>query len=112
MKEPLPTTPSTLSWNETKNWSEGIINTPDVASVYMMNLTLKHQIKLGGIPYLYEMAKKKTSLLYDLIDNSKGFYHNFIDPQYRSNINVFFRIGKTPEMEKKFIAQAKEKFNI
>lgn len=101
-----------MSWQETKNWAEGIINTPDVAAVYMMNLTLKHQIKLGGIPYLYEMAKKKTSLLYDLIDNSNGFYHNFINPKYRSNINVFFRIGKTPEMEKKFIAQAKERHNI
>jgi phosphoserine aminotransferase len=58
------------------------------------------------------MAKKKSQLLYDLIDHSDGFYHNFIDEKFRSNINVFFRIGKTPEIEKKFIAEAKEKYNI
>jgi len=31
-------------------------------------------------------------MLYDMIDNSKGYYENIIDKKYRSRMNIVFRL--------------------
>lgn len=38
-------------------------------------------------------AGRKSKLLYDFIDSSKGFYTSTVKPAYRSRMNVPFRIG-------------------
>jgi phosphoserine aminotransferase len=111
-KEGLPYCPTSLNWKTAEHSKENIINTPDVAATYMMNLNLKHSLKLGGIPYYEEQAKLKSQVIYNIIDNSDGFYSNHVDPKYRSRINVVFRIGGgDKEIEKNFLAGAK-KYNI
>lgn len=109
----LPYCPTSINWHTAHNTAENIVNTPDVAATYMMNLQLKHSLKLGGLPYFKEQSDIKSGMIYDLIDNSDGFYTNHVHPDYRSRINVVLRIGGgDAEIEKKFISEAKAKHNI
>lgn len=55
------------------------------------------------------MAKRatlKSSIIYDTIDSSGGFYKNPVDPAYRSKMNIVFRLP-TEELEQKFLAETK-----
>lgn len=54
----------------------------------------------------------KSQLVYDAVDNSRGFYTNEIHPECRSRINVTFRIKGGVDMEKKFLKQAEEQMNM
>lgn len=81
-------------------------NTPPVFAIYMVNKTL-HWIKAqGGVDVIATRNAKKAKLIYDVIDQSEGFYIGHAEPAYRSNMNITFNL-QTPEMEKDFIAQGK-----
>lgn len=57
----------------------------------------------GGVEAFEERSKKRSQMLYDIVDNSNGFYNNHVDPTYRSRMNIPFRIGKqNAELEKLF----------
>ena len=81
-KDPLDICPTVMSWKAKYNSSNQIFNTPDVASIYMMNLELEFQLSHGGIDYFEQESKRKSQFLYDLIDNSNGFYSNHIKGSY------------------------------
>eukprot|EP00812_Abedinium_dasypus_P013163 NODE_6673_length_491_cov_93.793578.p3 GENE.NODE_6673_length_491_cov_93.793578~~NODE_6673_length_491_cov_93.793578.p3 ORF type:complete len:121 (+),score=37.45 NODE_6673_length_491_cov_93.793578:3-365(+) len=50
-------------------------------------------LERGGVPYFEDRAIKRSQLLYDLIDNSGGFYRTFVtDPKFRSRMQVVFTI--------------------
>lgn len=57
--------------------------------------------------------QKKAKLIYDVIDSSSGFYYSFVEPKYRSSMNIPFRItneyGNAEELEAKFLAGAVRK---
>ena len=53
-----------------------------------------------------ERNKKKADLLYNLIDESNGFYKGHAVKEDRSRMNVTFNLA-TPEMEADFVAKAK-----
>lgn len=54
-----------------------------------------------------ELAIKKSSLIYDVIKGSNGFYSCPIEPNARSRMNLPFRIGNNNEdLEKEFLAGA------
>ena len=61
----------------------------------------------GGLQKMYERNLEKAKLLYDVIDASNGFYHVHGQKEYRSFMNVSFRLP-TEELDKKFQADAKE----
>jgi len=108
LKDPLPITPTSLSWKKASTSKENIINTPDVAAVYMMNLQLRNSLKEGGLPHFTKNAVDRTNILYNVIDESAGFYHNHVHGNYRSRMNVVFRVGGgNKDLEKKFITEAK-----
>ena len=60
-----------------------------------------------------ERSHTKSKLLFDVMDNSCGFYTHVVDSRYRSRVNIPFRI--TPggeaneELEKKFLKETAEK---
>lgn len=81
-------------------------NTPPVFAIYMVNKTL-HWIKAqGGVDVIAARNAEKAKLIYDVIDQSEGFYIGHAEPAYRSNMNITFNL-QTLEMEKDFIAQGK-----
>ena len=54
-------------------------------------------IENGGLGTYEKLAEDRSKMLYDMIDNSNGFYTNYIDEKFRSTINVPFRINSAGE---------------
>ena len=77
-------------------------NTPPVFSIYLMGKMLKRLRDLGGVAGLEERTALKARMVYDVIDQSDGYYHNPVDRRYRSHTNVVFRLP-TPEAETRFL---------
>jgi len=64
----------------------------------------------GGLEFYTKQAKAKTDLLYNYIDSSDGFYWNSVHHNYRSRMNVLFRIKMGDEkLEAKFQEEAKKR---
>jgi len=53
-----------------------LYNTPPVFPIYAMKLVLERMKKLGGLPAITDLNQKKASLLYDVIENSDGYYRS------------------------------------
>lgn len=86
---------------------DSLYNTPPVFCIYMVNKTL-HWIKAqGGVDAVAKQNEEKANLIYDVIDNSNGFYKGHAAKEFRSKMNITFNLA-TPEMEKDFIAKGKE----
>jgi phosphoserine aminotransferase len=80
-------------------------NTPPTYGIYMCGLVFKHLLDNGGVEAIYEHNKKKASLLYDYLDQSKMFKPTVVKKD-RSLMNVTFNTGND-DLNKKFIEQAK-----
>lgn len=65
--------------------------------------------KSGGIKAMNDNSQKKSQLVYNLIDNSDGFYSCPIEKASRSRMNVVFRVGGKDgdeSLEKEFLKGA------
>jgi phosphoserine aminotransferase len=102
-----PELPAYLSYavHEEKN---SLYNTPPVFSIYALKLVLEHVKRQGGVEKAEELANKRSSTLYEVIDGSDGFYRSKTDPAKRSKMNVVFNLP-TEELEKQFLAEAEGK---
>lgn len=87
--------------------ADGLYNTPSVFSIWVASLSLKWIKENGGVKGMQERAQLKSSMLYNAIDNSDGYYRSPVDLNYRSTMNVPFRL-KSEELEKKFLVEASE----
>ena len=101
-REELPTM---LKYSTFAN-NDSLYNTPPVFAIYMVNKTLHWIIKQGGVKANAKSNAANAKLIYDVIDNSDGFYKGHADPEDRSNMNITFNLA-TPEMEKDFVAKGK-----
>ena len=66
----------------------------------------------GGLEEMARRAAARSKLIYDIIDQSNGFYSNGIDPSARSRVNAVFRVGGAAgneALEKKFVDEAKKR---
>lgn len=81
-------------------------NTPPSFSIYVAGEVFKYLKSIGGIKEMERRNKEKAALLYDYIDESKLFSCP-VAKEDRSLMNVVFVTGDA-ELDKKFIAQAKE----
>ena len=98
-----PDTPILCDWELFLNCG-GFYNTPNVFGIYMCGLNLAH-MKKNGLAYYDDLAKRRSSLIYDVIDNSNGFYKNEIDINCRSRMNCQFRLA-TKEDDDAFLKAA------
>jgi phosphoserine aminotransferase len=85
---------------------EGLYNTPPVFSIWAVKLVLEWIKKNGGAEGMAKRAQLKSSIIYDAIDSSDGYYRSPVDAAYRSKMNIVFRLG-SDELEKKFLAETK-----
>ena len=74
----------------------------------MCGLNLEYMLRLGGVNELNARAKARSDLLYKFMDESNGYYINSVDPQYRSRINIPFRVCQNEELEAKFLKESAE----
>lgn len=87
--------------------NNSLYNTPPTFSIYLLGLVLKWAKQQGGVKGLEEANIKKSDLIYNVIDESRGFYVGHAEPASRSRMNLTFRLA-SEELEKKFSVQAKE----
>lgn len=90
--------------------NNSLYNTPAAFAIYIINLVLKWVKKNGGLTAMEKRNREKAKLIYDAIDNSNGFYKGHSQKEYRSMMNVTFRLPNE-ELEGAFVSEAK-KFNL
>ncbi|MCK5155791.1 MAG: phosphoserine transaminase [Spirochaetales bacterium] len=91
----------------THSKADGLYNTPPVFSIWGVKLVLEWVKKLGGVSAMQERAVVKSSLIYEAIDESNGFYLSPVDSAYRSKMNIVFRLP-TPELDAEFVSEAQK----
>ncbi|MBN1299990.1 MAG: 3-phosphoserine/phosphohydroxythreonine transaminase [Melioribacteraceae bacterium] len=88
--------------------AESLYNTPNTFGIYIIGLVTKWLLNMGGLDEMHKLNLEKSSLLYNAIDSSDGYYKGTVaDAGDRSIMNVTFRLG-SEELEKKFVAEATE----
>lgn len=83
-----------------------LYNTPPCYSIYIMGLVLEWIKNNGGSAAMETLNKKKSSMVYDVIDSSDHFYVCPVEAACRSRMNVPFRVGKKEgdeALEKQFL---------
>jgi len=104
----LPICPTYVDFKQCAD-AGSMLNTPACYTWYIMGLYLKYTKEKGGIQYWDELSTVKSSMIYDCIDNSNGFYTAPVAKDCRSRMNVPFQIqGGNEELEKKFLKEAEK----
>lgn len=103
----LENTPTMQKW-KTHVEKDSLFNTGPCWAIYMCKLSLEHLKGLGGVPAIEKANRKKAKILYDVIDNSNGFYKGHAKLDSRSLMNVTFNLA-TPDLEAKCVAEGLEK---
>jgi phosphoserine aminotransferase len=85
-----------------------LFNTPPVLPVFVVGRTLKWILNNGGIAAVHARNERKAKLVYDVIDAHPDFYKGTVsDKSDRSIMNLTWNLP-TPELEEKFVAEAKK----
>lgn len=102
---PNPVTPSMLRYDLFEQ-SHSLGNTPSIFCWYVLGLVLDWVQAQGGLPTFIEACRKKSELLYQIIDQS-NLYHNPVNLPDRSRTNIPFTLNK-PELESVFLEEASQ----
>ncbi|XP_058491133.1 phosphoserine aminotransferase [Solea solea] len=89
-----------------------LYNTPPCFSIYIMSLVLEWIKSNGGSAAMETLNKQKSSMIYDIINASNGFYVCPVEEACRSRMNAPFRVGKKggdDALEKEFLNGASER---
>ena len=101
-------TPMLCDWEVFSKAANTFHNTPSCWPIYMCGLNVAYMLEQGGLAAMKAKAEERSTLLYNYIDSSEGYFANNVEARFRSHINVPFRICKNEEMENKFIKEATE----
>ncbi|CAO1622236.1 unnamed protein product [Parajaminaea phylloscopi] len=103
-----PRIPTTLVYKNLVD-NASLYNTPPMFSIHVSGLVFRHLLGLGGVKGAEDRSKAKSSLIYELIDSSNGFYTPTVSQaSARSRMNVTFRIGQGNEtLEEEFVKTCK-----
>ncbi|MEM7271550.1 MAG: 3-phosphoserine/phosphohydroxythreonine transaminase [Actinomycetota bacterium] len=85
--------------------ADSLANTPPVFSIWATGKVLRWIESNGVIPAMEASAAERSAMVYDLIDDSDGFYRCPVDVGSRSHTNVVFRL-RNEELEQPFLAEA------
>lgn len=86
-----------------KNDSLG--NTPPMFPIYVMGKVLDWMEENGGLTEFERRAEIRSSLIYEVIDNSDGWYSSPVATGSRSLMNIIFHLPDET-LENKFIEEA------
>ena len=99
--------PSMVSYkNQVKN--DSLFNTGPTFPIYIVGKVLKWLKALGGLNEMERINTEKAKILYDALDASPDFWIAPVQKDSRSFMNVVWRVRNDENLEKKFIAEAKE----
>jgi phosphoserine aminotransferase len=89
--------------------AQSLWNTAPTFPIYVLMLVTKWlPTDIGGLTKMEAQNRTKSKLLYDVIDQSNGFYTGHARPECRSMMNVSFRLP-SDEMTNKFVKGAEER---
>jgi phosphoserine aminotransferase len=97
-------TPTMQKWS-THAKKDSLFNTGPCWAIYMCKLSLEYLKDFGGVKAMEEQNKKKAKMVYDVIDNSNGFYKGHAEKDSRSWMNVTFNL-ESEDLEQKCVAEA------
>ncbi|XP_070505648.1 probable phosphoserine aminotransferase [Chironomus tepperi] len=101
-------TPSVFDYMDVAK-NNSVSNTPPTFIIYIMNRVFEWLKRNDGVEGMSKLAQKKSQLIYDTINKSNGFYTCPVDEQYRSRMNLPFRIcGGDEALEKEFLQKAEK----
>lgn len=81
-----------------------LYNTPPCFAVYLVALVTRWILRQGGLEAMARRNAEKAKFLYDVLDAS-GFYRGCAAKEYRSDMNVTFRLP-TEALEEQFLKEA------
>ena len=87
--------------------SGSLHNTPPAYAIYIVGLVMKWLKDLGGLPAINKINQQKAGLVYDVIDQSGGFYRGHARKEARSIMNIPFRMP-SEELEDQFVKESKK----
>lgn len=88
---------------------KSLVNTPPVFAIYLVMLVTRWLLNdIGGLAAMHDLNRRKAKLLYDVLDESRGFYRGHAQSDSRSLMNVTFRLPDD-ETQSEFIKQAKSR---
>jgi phosphoserine aminotransferase len=96
-------TPTMLKWST--HAKDSMFNTPPVFPIYISKLALEYTKNIGGVKEIEKRNRAKAKVLYDVIDESNGFYKGHAERDSRSLMNVTFTMA-TPELEQNCVEEA------
>lgn len=86
---------------------ESMYNTPPTFVIYVVGLVLRWLLDIGGLAEIERRNAAKASLIYDVIDQSGGFYRPHAQKECRSRMNITFRMEKEA-LENQFLKLAQQ----
>ncbi|MCP3982086.1 MAG: 3-phosphoserine/phosphohydroxythreonine transaminase [bacterium] len=98
--------PTVLNY-KTQAGKKSLYNTPPSFPIYVMNLVLEWIKEQGGVAAVEKVNAQKKDLIYGMIDEHPNFFKGTVEEAGRSWMNITLRLPNE-ELEKKFIAEAKE----
>ncbi len=88
---------------------DSLYNTPPCFAIYLMKLVLEWlRDEVGGLARMHAINEQKARSLYDVIDESRGFYRGHAQPDCRSLMNVTFRLP-SEALEKEFVKEGEDR---
>ena len=85
---------------------DSMLNTPPTWNWYLAGLVFKWMLAEGGVEEFARRNAQKSSLVYQAIDGSGGFYRNEVAQAVRSRMNIpFFLPDET--LTARFVAESK-----
>lgn len=105
LKEPSPITPTMLSYKVHAEYNS-MYNTPPTFAIYMCKLVLEWLDTLGGLSKMEQINKRKASILYDYLDQSRLFYAT-AEKNCRSLMNIPF-VTNSDLLNSHFIKEAEK----
>ena len=82
-----------------------LYNTPPCFAIYILALVTRWLLRQGGVDAIARRNREKAARLYAAIDGSGGFYRGAAVPEYRSDMNVVWRLP-SEELEERFCKEA------
>lgn len=87
--------------------SASLYNTPPCYAIYISGLVFKWAKRLGGLEAIAKRNQRKAQTIYQVIDQSGGFYRGHARTEARSVMNIPFRLP-SEELEETFVSEAKK----
>ncbi|MDY0148783.1 MAG: 3-phosphoserine/phosphohydroxythreonine transaminase [Kiritimatiellia bacterium] len=82
-----------------------LYNTPPTFGIYILMLVTRWLLEKGGAAGIEKINQAKADQLYSTIDNSGGFYRGTAVTEFRSTMNVTWRLP-SEELEAQFVKEA------